>query len=243
MGCHVGTLREHRNQYRWRTMQRVLLILRPALAAALVALAVLGVASHAAAHTDIDYTLPADGEQATAPVAEITVAFTDAVTLVGTGFEVLTPAGAVVQPSVFSEDGVVYFLEVTEPLAGGVAAVRYQVAAADGHVIEGGFRFTVPGAAAATAPPAPAPPATASPATSASATAAPATTGGVPSTSAAAPPVTSAPALSAPAPGTAVLADDDDGADGGAILVGVLPAVAVAGVAFLLVRSRTSSSG
>ena len=41
----------------------------------------------------------------------------------------------------------VFLLQLDEPLAGGEAGVRYEVTAADGHVLEGGFRFTVPAAA------------------------------------------------------------------------------------------------
>jgi methionine-rich copper-binding protein CopC len=221
-------------------MQRVLVILRQVALVALTAVLVVGAPSVAGAHTDLDYTQPADGEQAGAPVGEITVAFSDPVTLVGAGFEVLTPAGVVVEPSVFSEDGAVYFLEMADPLAGGVAAVRYQVAAADGHVLDGGFSFTVPAApttALVTAP----------------ATVTPATSG------AAAPPgepATTAPPVITPAPTTTPPASvavpvpvagdgDNEGDDGGAggILIGVVVAVVVlAGIAFLLLRTRLSSA-
>lgn len=254
MSGHAGTLCACPSQYRWRAMQRVIMFLRPVHVAALAALVVLagavagvvGTPSIVSAHTDIDYTLPADGEQAAAPVEEITVAFNDPVTLVGAGFEVLTPAGDVVVPSVFSEDGAVYFLEVVDPLAGGVAAVRYQVAAADGHVLEGGFSFTVPAA-----------PATTAPAVTVPATAAPATSGGAAATAAV---PTTAPSVIAPAPTTApptatpvatvptsaVDAVDgggegDGGGGSGILIIGVVAAVAIAGVAFLLLRSRTST--
>lgn len=213
-------------------MQRMRQLLRPAILALASVVAVIGVPSPASAHTDIDYTLPTDGEQATLPISEITVAFNDAVTLVGAGFEVLTPAGAVVQPSVFSEDGAVYFLEVAEPLAGGVAAVRYQVAAADGHVLEGGFSFTVPAA----------PVATTAPPTVAPAPSAPATSGLVPTPT---PGPTTAPSVIVAAPSTsgasavlATTADDDGGGMG--IVVPIIVVIVVGGAALFLIRSRSS---
>ena len=98
----------------------------------------------ASAHTDVEYTVPADQEQVAEPVQQITVAFGDPVTLVGAGFEVFTPQQVVVEPSVFTEDNMVFVLQLDQPLAGGEAGVRYEVNAADGHVLEGGFRFTVP---------------------------------------------------------------------------------------------------
>lgn len=256
MSGHAGTLCACPSQYRWRAMQRVILFLRPVRVAALAALVVLagavagvfGPPSVVSAHTDIDYTLPADGEQAAAPVEEITVAFNDPVTLVGAGFEVLTPAGDVVVPSVFSEDGAVYFLEVVAPLAGGVAAVRYQVAAADGHVLEGGFSFTVPSAPATTAP-AVTVPATAAPATAGAAapaavpTTAPSVIAPAPTTAPTTVPPTATPIATAPT--SAVdgggQGDDDGGGGSGVLIVGVVAVVAIAGVAFLLLRSRTST--
>lgn len=217
-------------------MQRVAVLLRTvvlAVGAATFAGVVL-VPAVALAHNDIDYTLPADGEQVAQPVEEITVAFDDPVTLVGAGFEVLTPAGDIVTPSVFSEDGAVYFLEVPNALAGGVAAVRYEVAAADGHVLEGGFSFTVPAAPTSTTP-----------ASAAPATAAP-TTGGTaaPVTTAAGTTATTAPAVIAPAPTSAapttepVVEDDDGGGSSTGLVIGIVAAVAVAGVAFVILRAR-----
>ena len=191
-------------------MQRMRQFLRPLVAAVALVVAFSAAPTSVSAHTDVQYTVPADGEQVAEPVAEITVAFDDPVTLAGSGFQVLTPAGDVIVPSVFSEDGAVYFLSVPEPLAGGVAAVKYDVAAADGHVLEGGFSFTVPAAdATATVP--------------AGSTVAQGST------------------LAAPA-GDVAADDGDDGGSSLGIVIGVVAAVALAGVALLLLRSRSSGS-
>lgn len=225
-------------------MQRVLASLRAATVSALVVVGLIGSPPVARAHTDLEYTLPADGEQAAGPVSEITVAFDAPVTLVGAGFEVLTPAGTIVEPAVSSGDGAVYVLEVAEPLSGGTAAVRYQVSAADGHVLEGGFSFTVPALpVATTAPSAPTPTATPAPPTSA-ATGPPVTTPAPITPATSTPATTPAPRLTAPAPTAVVVAAaDDSGDDAGSgigILLGVVAAVVVAGAAILLLRSRTT---
>ena len=96
-----------------RTSARVLLVLGAA---------VFALAMHpgtASAHTDLDFTEPADGDTVTAPIAEVTVGFTAPVELVGNGFEALDPQGNLLQPPVVSEDGQIYRLLFDPPLAGG----------------------------------------------------------------------------------------------------------------------------
>lgn len=212
-----------------------------ALALALSSAVALGGAAPVSAHTALEYTVPADQEQLAEPVTQITVAFGDPVTLVGAGFEVFTPQEVIVEPNVFTEDNMVFLLQLDAPLAGGEAGVRYEVTAADGHVLEGGFRFTVPAAPATV--PATAPVASTAPAT------APAT---VPAT--AAPAGTTAPAVIAPAPTTApvsavsasvvaTVATDDGAGDGGSntgLIVGIVAALAVAAAAFVVLRSRSN---
>lgn len=224
-------------------MQRVAVHLRSVVAlvgAAAVAGGVL-VPTVASAHTDLEYTLPADGEEVAQPVEEITVAFDDPVTLVGAGFEVLTPAGDIVVPSVSSEDGAVYLLDVPTPLAGGQAAVRYEVAAADGHVLEGGISFTVTAAPVTTAPATRAPtvpPAATEPVTSvtgapATTTAATTTAPSVIATATTASPATASPATTAPA-----VAADDGGGSGTWIVVAIVAAIVLGGAAFVILRAR-----
>ena len=95
------------------------------------------------AHTEFESSTPADQELVDSPVSEIVVAFTLPVTIVGNGFEVLDPQGNVVSPSVETDDDTTFTLVLAEPLAGGDVGVRYEVAAEDGHVLAGGFSFTI----------------------------------------------------------------------------------------------------
>jgi methionine-rich copper-binding protein CopC len=104
----------------------------------------------ASAHTDFDFSVPADGASVDEPVAEITVAFTLPVTPVGNGFEVLDPQADLLQPVAVSDDDRVFVLRFDPPLAGGAVGVRYEVTAEDGHVLSGAFSFTVDAAPAPT---------------------------------------------------------------------------------------------
>lgn len=109
----------------------------------LVGALVLWMAVPAWAHTEFESSTPSDQESVDAPVSEIQVVFTLPVTIVGNGFEILDPQGNVVSPSVETEDDATFTLVLAEPLAGGEVGVRYEVTAQDGHVLAGGFSFTV----------------------------------------------------------------------------------------------------
>lgn len=217
---------------------------------AAAALVVLGAPASVAAHTDVDYTLPIDGATMGEPLTEVTVAFTQPVTLVGPGFEVLSPQGEVTQPFVVTDDDMVFRLQIDPPMGGGDVGVRYEVTAPDGHVISGSFSFTVSAEApeptvATTAPPSvassvaepesPQPDPTVG--TEAPATAAPVVTAGPES---AEPEVVAAPAAD-PAP--AVGDGTDDGGDGGGsgLLIAVAAAIAIGAAAFLFFRRRASA--
>lgn len=102
------------------------------------------------AHTEFESSAPADQATVEAPVAEITVVFTLPVAIVGNGFEVLDPEGNVISPEVETSDDTVFKLKLDQPLAGGEVGVRYEVAAEDGHVLAGGFSFTVTASASTT---------------------------------------------------------------------------------------------
>jgi len=95
------------------------------------------------AHTEFESSTPADQESVDTPVSEIVVSFTLPVTIVGNGFEVLDPQGNVLSPSVETGDDTTFTLALPEPLAGGEVGVRYEVEAEDGHVLAGGFSFTI----------------------------------------------------------------------------------------------------
>jgi copper transport protein len=175
----------------------------------------------ALAHTDFDYSDPADGDEVAASLDEIVVAFTEPVTVVGNGFEVLDPAGSIVEPEVETSDDVVFHLLLDVPLVGGDAGVRYEVASEDGHVVSGGFSFTVADAITTT------------------------TMGETTTTRSAAtsnrPPDTTVQVPATTVPAAAVAVGDDDGASRSVIplVVGALALVAV-GI-YLARRSRAPS--
>jgi copper transport protein len=215
-----------------------------------------GAPAPALAHTDVDFTLPTDGASVGEVVAEITVAFNEAVTLIGPGFEVLDPQGRVLTPFVVTDDDVVFRLQMDPPLGGGLVAVKYTVAAQDGHTIDGNFTFTV----AADAPVVTEPPTTTVPPPTTLPLPADAPTSDPPPSSTAAP-ATASPATAAPTtaadslpaatvepdeagagePAGEASAVDADGGDGSTttfVLLGLGAAVAAAFV-LLLVRSRS----
>ena len=97
------------------------------------------------AHTGFESSNPPDGAVVDEPLDRIELVFSGEAAPAGDGFVVLDPSGTVLEPDrVSSADGLVWVLEFDEPLAGGVAGVRWSVAAPDAHPIEGSFSFTVP---------------------------------------------------------------------------------------------------
>jgi methionine-rich copper-binding protein CopC len=180
----------------------------------------------ALAHTELDFSLPANGTTVGDPVSEISVGFTDQVALVGNGFEVHDPQGNLLTPFVVTDDDKVFRFQLDPPLAGGLVVVDYHVRAVDGDVQEGSFSFT----AAAPLPTSP----TSAPTTTVSpvGTTAPATTqpAGVVDVSTTISAVTTA---AATLPG-----DGSDGDSERTLMFVVLIALAVACAGFLVVRSR-----
>ena len=211
------------------------------------------VAQPADAHTDFDYSVPTDGASVGEPVSEITVAFTQPVTLVGNGFEVFDPQQNVLQPFAVTDDDAVFRLQFDPPLAGGPVGVKYSVTAADGHVLSGSFSFTV----SVDLPPPTSPPVTSSPAIAATVTEAP-----VPpsteSTTTVVASIGSVPTSAEIFDGIGPSFDDDDAASatGSAVarssngsddpsnswlMIGLAVTVAVAASVFLAFRARTST--
>ncbi len=204
----------------------------------------------ASAHTDFEFSVPEDGAAVGEPVGEVTVAFTQPVTLVGNGFEVLAPTGNVIEPEPITDDATVFRLQFDPPLAGGVVGVRYEVTAADGHVLSGAFSFAVeaelpPSTTAVTATPTGpvSPPATesAEPITAAPSTSvtAPATVDEAPLEEA----VDVEPAADRTASEENVSSPtepDDDGGPGSGVYIALAAALAVGAGGFLVLRSRTS---
>jgi methionine-rich copper-binding protein CopC len=205
----------------------------------LVLTAVLLPSGRAAAHTELDFTLPAEGTTVGEPLSEISVGFTEPVTLVGNGFEVLDPQGNVLQPFAVTDDDTVFRLQLDPPLAGGPVGVRYEVTSLDGHVVEGSFTFTV----AAELPPSTT--ASTEPATTTVASSTPDTTvAATPAPTAATTTTVAATAISAEsAPGTSLdQADDSSGDDSNRTLLAVvLLVVALASAGFLFFRLRRKS--
>ena len=191
----------------------------------------------ASAHTDLDFTEPSDGAEVGEPVADVIVGFTQAVTLIGPGFEVLDPQGNVLTPPVVSDDDQVFRLRLEPPLAGGEAAVRYEVRAQDGHTITGGFSFTI----SADAPPSTTEPSTTEPSTTEPTTTEPSTTE----------PGTTAAPVSAEAPAVTAVSDgppsDDDGTDdegiASEVYLAIAGAVVIGVAAFAVIRARASTAG
>jgi methionine-rich copper-binding protein CopC len=166
----------------------------------------------AQAHTDFDYSLPADGASVGEPVEEITVAFTLPVTLVRDGFAVLDPQNNELAPVALTDDDTVFRLQFDPPLTGGTVAVKYEVRAEDGHVLTGNFVFVVEAPIQTTS------------------------TTVVPTS---APVADAEPAVDAAATPVADL-DDDNGGSGPWVFIAVGAAVVLGAGGFLLVRSRTS---
>lgn len=102
-------------------------------------------AAPALAHTSFEASNPADGAILEAPIDRIELIFSGEAEPAGDGFVVLDPSGTVVVPDrISSADNLTWVLEFDEPLAGGMAGVRWSVAAPDAHPIEGSFAFTTP---------------------------------------------------------------------------------------------------
>jgi methionine-rich copper-binding protein CopC len=199
--------------------------------------------STGSAHTGFDYSLPTQDASVADPISEITVAFTEPVTLVGNGFEVLNPQGEIVLPTPITDDDRVFRLILDPAIAGGEVGVRYEVTSVDGHVVAGGFSFVVDAPLPTTTVPTTTTTTTttaAAPATTAPAAAVPPTAAATyASTTVVDSPTT---ASTATGPTSSDLDEDDEDDDPGSntgISIAIAAAVAVAGVAFVVVRGRT----
>jgi copper transport protein len=108
-----------------------------------LALAVLG-AAPATAHTAFESSNPSDGETLSVPVHRIVLVFSGEAEPAGDGFVLLDPSGTTRQPSTAtSTDGLTWVLEFEPAIAGGVAGLRWSVAAPDAHPIQGSLSFEV----------------------------------------------------------------------------------------------------
>ncbi len=97
-----------------------------------------------AAHTGLESSHPAEGETVSEPASAISLTFNRPVEPAGSGLTVFDAHGVEYRPdSLSSADSQTWLLEFEPPLAGGEYEVRWRVAAEDGHIVEGTFRFTV----------------------------------------------------------------------------------------------------
>lgn len=226
-------------------MRSIAELLRLSLAVLAGVLALVVQPGAASAHTDVDFTAPADGDTVTEPVDEVTVAFTAPVELVGNGFEALDAQANIRQPSVLSDDGQVFQLLFDPPLAGGGVGIRYEIRSNDGHVLSGSFAFVVDAPVPTTAPAGTSPATTAAPPTEAPVTSAVApevTDPAVPeSTTTDAATTTASPTTAGTSTTVPPAGADDDGSSNGLILA-IVAAVAIGVGGFFLIRSRTSGA-
>ena len=109
----------------------------------LVVALVVPFAPGADAHTDFEYSDPADGAIIAEPVSQVRVRFTAESLVAGDGFVVLTPTGEIIAPEiVVSEDQREFTLLFEPALTAGDVGVQWSVRAGDAHPTEGAFSFT-----------------------------------------------------------------------------------------------------
>ncbi|WP_049567494.1 copper resistance CopC/CopD family protein [Streptomyces sp. SBT349] len=121
-----------------------LLVAAGAVCAALAAL--LLAATPATAHASLAGSTPGDGEVVATAPAEITLTFTEAVSLADDGVRVLDPDGDAVATGGETADLGDHTYAVALPgddLADGTYTVTWQVVSADSHPISGAFTFSV----------------------------------------------------------------------------------------------------
>ncbi|MGW4498730.1 copper resistance CopC family protein [Micromonospora sp. NPDC004336] len=220
-------------------------------AAALAVVALLLVpAAPAAAHNTLRSASPAAESRLTAAPTQVTLTFMQRLDPAFTTIALTDAARERVptgEPVVTGTTGTV---TIDRPLANGAYTVAYRVVSADGHPVQGSYRFTVadpagdagPAADAqrsatpASAAPAPGAPDSAAPAAGAPDSAAPAA--GAPDSA------SSAPAPAATSAGPAAASGTRGGGPGAVALVaaaGILAAVVAGGAAILLRRRRTAT--
>ena len=180
--------------------------------------------AHGGAAAGFDFSLPTNGAIVAEPISVITVGFTDEVTLVGNGFEVLDPQQQVVLPTPITDDDKVFRLLLETPIANGPVGVRYEVTGLDGRSVSGGFVFTVD---------APLPTTTVAPTTVATTLPASTTT---PTTTVVAPTTTPTTSLVPPA----TTNPEDEAGDRTGMYIAIAVAVAVVAGLFVALRGRST---
>lgn len=145
-----------------------------------------------AAHTELESSQPSDGEIVDQPISQILLTFTRQVEPVSGGMVAFDERGVEQEPvAVDSVDGQTWTMRYEAPLPDGRIEVYWRVKAADGHILEGAFAFTV-------AVQEPEPTASTPPAATRSATSTPGASPPATSIPGASPPATSPPTTSTP---------------------------------------------
>lgn len=132
-------------------------------------------ATPAAAHSELESTLPAADTTVTEPLTSVTLTFDDGVQPDFAQVAVLDPAGN----DTVDGDPVIDGNTVTQPVSvttAGAHSVSYRIVSADGHIVQGSYAFTAavvsPQPAAPTSSPEPTSPVTTPPAEAAASPAA-----------------------------------------------------------------------
>ena len=97
-----------------------------------------------AAHTELEFSQPSDGEIVSQPISQISLTFTRPVEMASDGMIAVDVRGVEHEPiAIDSVDGRTWVMRYEAPLPDGQFEVYWRFAAADGHIIEGAFAFTV----------------------------------------------------------------------------------------------------
>jgi methionine-rich copper-binding protein CopC len=121
------------------------------LALGLAAMALLGLASAAEAHSGVREVVPADGSSVSVPPKQVRVVFTENVLEDTARMRVTGPQGEI--PIQVDTAGPTVTGTLGQALTDGSFTVLWRVTSADGHPISGSFAFQVSGAAAAASAP------------------------------------------------------------------------------------------
>lgn len=97
-----------------------------------------------AAHTELGSSQPSDGDFVRQPISQISLTFTREVEPVSDGMIAFDERGVEHEPvAIDSVDGQTWMMRYQAPLPDGRFEVYWRVVAADGHILEGAFAFTV----------------------------------------------------------------------------------------------------
>ncbi|MEZ5177881.1 MAG: copper resistance protein CopC [Acidimicrobiales bacterium] len=118
-------------------------VVRAAVAVAVLAVLVLGPAAPASAHAQLTASDPTDGAVLDVAPAQVTLRFSEGVTVQPDGVRVLDRDATRVDGGVAEAQGSVVVAPVDQPLPPGGYVVAWRVVSADGHPVHGAFSFSV----------------------------------------------------------------------------------------------------